>query len=288
MEYDVYADVMFLTNFTVDLIILAVSRLILKHFTRFYKMLLAAFFGALYATVIYFIDLIPFVAAVILNVAALTAMTLIAYGFTSFTYTVKRIAVIFSASFLFGGIVYSVYFFSPLGTVFYLFDGSYYFDISFLTVLILALFSLAFCFAVSKTTANSRVFPCVIDVSLTVLGKTVSCKAFYDTGNSLTATLYDFPVIVCEHGLIKQLLPEELRDPNVFNVTEKTPELPPEITKRLYTVFAKTVGGETVMLGLPVDMIEIKGYGLITKQTVVAISPNELGKYKLILNPQIF
>ena len=138
MEYDVYADIMFLTNLTVDFFIISISRLILKHHTSFLKMLLAATFGAVYATVTYFLDFIPFALKVLVDIISLAVIAIITYGFGNYKRTLLRISLVFLLSLLFGGVVFAFYFFTPLGAVFYLFDGSYYFDISFITVFFLA------------------------------------------------------------------------------------------------------------------------------------------------------
>ncbi len=288
MEYDVYADIMFLTNLTVDFFIIAVSRLILKHYTRFYKMVLAAVFGAIYATVIFFIDSVPFALKIALDILSLTAMTITVYGFGSCKKTALRILLIFALSLLFGGVIFAVYFLTPFGAVFLLFDGSYYFDISFITVLFLACLSASVCFALSKINIPAKSFPSVMEITVTVFGKELFAKAFYDTGNSLTESIYDLPVLVCDYDFIEPALPKELKDREIFANAFALPSLPPELLKRIKTVFARSLGGETLLLAFPVDFIDIKGYGVISKQSVIAVSPVSLGKFPVIISPSIF
>ncbi len=288
MEYDVYADIMFLTNLTVDFFIISISRLILKHHTSFLKMLLAAIFGAVYATVTYFLDFIPFALKVLIDIISLAVITIITYGFGNYKRTLLRISLVFLLSLLFGGVVFAFYFFTPLGAVFYLFDGSYYFDISFITVFFLAAASASVCFAVSKIKTPVSALPSVMEATVTVFGKDLHAKAFLDTGNSLTESIYGLPVLVCDYSFIEPILPVELKGREKFSDISVISSLPYELSKRIKTVFARSLGGESLMLAFPVDLLEIKDYGFIAKEAVIAVSPNTTGKFPLIISPAIF
>ena len=278
---------MFLTNLTVDFFIISVCQLILKYKVFFFRILLGALFGSLYATVFYFISL-PFFLSLIFDIISLLITVFIVFGYKKLKNFIICNLLFLGVSLAFGAVTLLIYFFTPLGSVFYLFDGRFYFDLSFTAVFLIAFFFAALCFFISKTKPPCFDSPFSCEVTVTVFGKSFVSKALCDTGNSLTEGFYGFPVIICDHSVIAPALPDELKSVEIFEKTNEIPFLPPELLKKLRTVFAKTAAGNKMLFAFPVDSIKIKGYGNVARQAVIAVSTVPLGKYPVLLNPSIF
>ncbi len=287
MQYDVYADVMFLTNFTADALALALVRLFMKRRARTGRVLAAAAFGALYATVFFFLDAPLYVSAP-LGAVSLFLIILIAFGFGSVKKLVSR-AVIFALALAgFAAATAVLALFTPLGGKIIFAGGFYYFDLSFFTVLISSLLSTALCFFVNLKKRPEAEKGAVYGAAVTVFGKTVKCRALMDTGNSLFDGIYGVPIIVCEYKTLKDALPSDLREEKIFADPTSPPPLPPEAAKKLRVVFVSTVSGTKPMFCASVDILELEGVGVIKRETAVAVSAEPLGKYPMLLNPMIF
>ena len=226
MNYDVYADVMFLTNFTVDLLSLAVVCLFRKRRAGAARLLASAAFGALYATVFFFLDL-PFYIAAPTSLLSLFVMILIAFGFGS----VKKLlfhALVFALALSgFAALTLVLALLTPLGGKIIFVGWYYYFDISFFTVLISSLFATALCFFVNLKKRPAAEKGAVYHAAVTVFGKTVKCRALMDTGNSLFEGALGLPVVVCEYGTVKDALPRSLGIPR-FSKTRRVRRRCPE------------------------------------------------------------
>ena len=288
MSCDVYADVMFLSNLTVDLFALAVSAIAIKKKARLFRLLLSACFGAAFATVFFFLDFLPLYVVIPADAAALFIMILIAFGFGSVKKLICRSVLFAITLFGFSALILALALLTPLGSRIIFSGGFYFFDISFFTVLLSSFLGAALCFIVLAKKRPDAEERAVYDARLTVFGKTVRCKALLDTGNSLTDGIYGIPVLVCAYGAIKEALPLELKNEDIYKSPDSLYALPPDAAKRLRTVFVKTVSGSALILAFTVDTLELSGVGIVKRETAVAVSPEPLGKYPLLLNPAIF
>lgn len=264
----VYADVLLVVNYIVNLLILAASAKILGFVVKRVRLMAGSLLGAVGALIIFF----PYIGnwfQILYKIALALAMTAAVFGLHSLKRFLKATFVVFAVSFIFAGVMLALHFLlKPRGLLFY--NGVVYFDISVLFLiisttaayLILSLFERLF---FSRTSEKQ-----LYDLTVSCEGKVIALKGLADTGSNLKEPFSGAPVIVCSAGLVEKVKPKE--------------------ETRFRVIPCLTVTGEGMLEAFRPDQLVIAGAGkrIVTSDVYIAASRQPIaGEYQALLNPQL-
>lgn len=264
----VYADVLVVVNFVVNLFILMAVGKIAGAITTRKRLWIGAFIGAI-SSLIIFIPLPGFFLQFLYKILVAAAMTAAAFGCKPYKKFAGRLFVTFAVSFIFAGLMLAVWFlFSPAGMLFY--NGIVYFHISALTLILTTTAAYLIVTLIERLFFSRISEKQLYDITIVVNGKALSTKALADTGSNLKEPFSGAPVVICDRMLAQKITPQE---------KEKFRVIP-----------CLTVTGEGLLEGFRPDYIEIAGenINIKTSDVYIAISREKIvGEYQALLNPQI-
>lgn len=280
MYREIYIDVVFVTNFLMDFVLLRLTGIFLGIHAVWHRSLLAAVLGAVSSC---FILMIPtdhlYPAAFVLHLMTAAAMAGIGYKINSKGMLVKATVALYVLAFLCGG------FWDVLARgremvlwMFLFFTGFSYFFFS-------------ICVRGYQSWMRKREIFC--RVKLKAQGKTLNITGLYDTGNLLTDPITRKPVSIVEEQTLAELVPAAAIN-RLKDMEGTVGEYDDPVWESLHPHFIVycSVGNDGT---LPVvtleDMCIYRGEQIIyVYHPVVAISVapfHSQGRYQMILNGKI-
>lgn len=285
MEYDIYLDVFFFVNFTMNLILIGGCSRLMRTSFSFLRVICAAAFGAILAAIWFLFSWeMPGTRFLI----ALT-MARIAYGKERIQTLFKRSLILFFAAFCLDG------------TVCWLLEGQKLLmnrlglkgREGFFLLLAGGLLSMALLGLIKKETEKEQL---LIPVRLFFQGKEKELTGLYDTGNELCEPITGRPVHIAEYEAVKELIPKSYQE--VIEDYLKTGSL--ELTKvtklKMYEftfLSYHSIGNEKgQLLGIRMDsaVFFTKAGEKTEKKVVIGLSEQPLsmdGHYQLIINRRL-
>ena len=272
----VYVDVLLVVNLIVDFFLLKITFKLLKTDPKPIRVLISSFIGAVSSLYIFFPESTAFINITYqLIIGSLIMLT--ALGFKSLKYFLRSVAVFFTVTCVYGGIMTALWqVLKPKGMV--INNSVVYFNISPL-VLILSTVSGYFLylflnkiFALPSKTAKK------CSLNLYALGKSVGLTGIIDTGNSITDVLSNSEIIIVDKAVAVSLLGTEDFSNDPLYAT------------RYRTIPCETVMGRSLLEGFRCDMGEIRFEDKVIPLTnpVIALSKTPIKEnYSAILNPKI-
>lgn len=285
MDYNIYLDVFFFLNFTMNLILLAGCGRICRMTVSLKNCAAAAALGAVTAAMVLLLNLdfmgIRFLTAVV--------MGRVAYGKEKTGTYLKRGLILFFAAFCLDGTVVWLYertkkvmlSFGIQGkeAFFYLISGS---------LLSFALFGL-----IRREKEEQKL---LIPVRLSFKGQEKVLTGLYDTGNDLTEPVFGKPVHIAEYEAVKELMPESYQVAAENYLKTGTLEIT-KVTKLQMYEFTflsyHSIGNEKgQLLGIRMDSAAFLGEaGEKTEDKVVigltAQKLSKRGHYQMIINRRL-
>ena len=287
MEEEIYADVLFIINFSMDFLSLyIVGRLM--HFVMEAKRVIAgASLGALYG-VLELLMTLTALRQTALTLGVLCLMCLVAFGRKSFRTYITSVGLTFGVSMLIGGIMTSA--FLKLGNaVSYLEIGgtiaTVYGEIPVWKFAVFALFSALITWLLGKLFRRKR-SQRVCLVRMRFDGREREFPALVDSGNLLEEPVSGTPVIFLK-GKAAKLLPKELLSAMKNGVASLSL---PEAGK-LRVIPGKTVSGEGILLAAVPENISLRsGRGWETRRALVAVdfSDGDFGGFEALVPEILF
>jgi len=279
MGATVYADVLFLVNFLINLIILKITCLFMKENPLTSRLCLSSSLGALYAIFMFFPKL-SFLYIIPFKIAFSIIMIKMVCPKAGFVKLCKYIILFYLVSFTFAGVLLSLIYLGGLQneTARVFRSGIFYFDIS-LSKLLCAW---GICYAVLAL--GTAVFKRnkslgIKQLKICLSGRICEIDALCDTGNLLRDPFSNSPVIIAEKKYLLKLFPDGVPDIDSQDASDLKLRLIP------YSSIGKKDG---MMIGFIPDEITVDGKK--TKSSVIAISPDTLsrpGEYGALFNPDI-
>lgn len=216
MKLIVYADVLFLTNFVINLILLAVTSLLTHSKSKAYRRIIASCVGAVYAVCMFVPSFAP--AASLLGKFTLSAvMTYISFGAKSIKAFVKNLCMFYTVSLVCGGcaLVASYCTAGRIGQN----NGVLYFDTSLRTVIVSSVaayviikLSLGICKKYSSRDCHRMV--------IYKNGRAAAITVLLDTGNMLTEPLTGSPVIIVEKTALRGIVPQDIPPSDILEMSK--------------------------------------------------------------------
>ena len=264
----VYADVLIVVNYIINLLLLLASSKILGTIVARKRLCLASLTGALGALIIFF----PYIGVwfqFLYKLFLTMAMTAVAFGMKSWRKFGKSVFVLFAVSFIFAGLMLLLsYLLLPVGLLFY--NGVVYFDISAFSLIVCTGVAYLLLLILEKIFFSRKGEGLLYDLTVTTNGKTIALKGLVDSGNNLREPFSGAPVIVCDSFYMKKICPDS---ENGFRV-----------------IPCLTVTGEAALEAFHPDEVLIIGFGkkIHTSDVYIAASREPIcGEYQALINPQI-
>lgn len=258
----IYADVLLVVNFFITFLLLLITQKLAKENSKLVRLVLASFAGAAYSLVILF-DELDFAVSLLGKLAAACLIVLIAFRRSGLKCFAKNTAIFFFVNFVFVGIMVGLWMiFKPAGIV--INNSTVYFDVSATALLISAFIAYVISAVIIRIYNNKTAKNELYQLTVYYDGQKCSFFAFADSGNNLREPFSDYPVIVADENLFK--------------------DVP---CSRVIPV--STVNGEGILKAFKPEKVVIstsRGSGELSR-VYIALSKNvKKGEYQGIINPK--
>lgn len=250
MEQVVYGDILWLIDFSMDLLALGAAARMTGRPTRPWRLCGAAAFGGLYAVLILFLSLRG-LWRVAMDLGAAVLMVLMAFGVSSFPRFLLTVGSFGMMSLLLGGGMTALC--SWVSGIFGPGQGGGSAGGFFFIVLCGSGISLLW------GRLRRRALPAVLPLTLRLGERELSLDALRDSGNLVRDPVSGRGVIFLEARALRRLCGTELARVLIERRVEKMASLPAEDARRLCLIPADTVQGRTLLIALRADSVSIGG-----------------------------
>ena len=257
MEQTVYADLLFLVNFSMDFLCFYITASILRKKLGVLRSLIASILGGVYSVSVLFIYIVP-PFGLILDAAACVFMCAIVFidGRTKFSKIILCTAVYIGVSVALGGAMTAL--FNLFNTLDLPIDALKNESEG----IPVWLFALLAAISGAATLAGGRFFKDKqsrksAKVEITFGGKSVTLCALCDNGNLIRDPMSGRCVVVGDLASLRRILPDEIIKATREKNSSYISGLPPETARRLRLVPAKSVAGSSVLYALIPDRIVV-------------------------------
>lgn len=265
LDMTVYADMIFLLNFCVDLLLLWLTMAVRNQRTAIWRLAAAAFLGACYA-VMMLLPVWPWVYTWGMKLVFSFLMVWVAFGYRGRTVFVRNWGVFYFVSFVVGGGMFAAHYVLQEqahvlnGILITQSNGMRPYPITWMFIAVA--FPLVWWY--SRVTFRSlaerqTIHRFLVQVEV-ILGKeSVSGTGLIDTGNQLRDPLTRVPVMIVEQRLLMPLLPVEIQQAvDHPDVTEALSQLPLEWVTRVKLIpFRSITRGTDFLLAIKPDKIRV-------------------------------
>jgi len=279
VELNVYADVLFLINFIINIIILKLTAFLVKTPASVTRLCTASSLGAIYAIFMFYPSvgfMYIFPCKVLASVIMIKIISPVSKGLKLLKFTV----VFFAVSFCFAGILIALTYFGAISqkSSSILYEGVFFFDISLKHIIAASAICTLMASAVSGIFKRNKSLG-IKRLRISLSGRFCEMSALSDSGNLLTDPISNAPVVIAEEKHLHALFPEGIPD--------ITKNCLPDVKLRLIP-FSSLGNPDGLMTGFVPDEVSIDGKA--TENVIVAISPgilSEKDEYNALFNPNI-
>lgn len=274
----VYADMLFLINFIINIILLKITSVFLKKEISAARSCLAASVGAVYAVCMFF-PKIHFLYIFPCKFAVSVIMMLIAMPEKRKLTLLRNTVIFYLVSFTFAGVMLALIFFTDFakGTSPTVSNGIFYFNISFKILVTASVVSYAIISIASFVFKRNKLLG-IKKMKIYLGDKSCEICALSDTGNLLSDPISNTPVVIAEKNELKSLFPEGM--PDISNT---------DTDIKIRVIPYSSVGNENgIMTGFIPDVITVGGRK--TKKAIIGLCDSTLskhGEYSALFNPEI-
>lgn len=294
----VYADMIFLLNFCVDLLLLWLTMAIRKQRTAVWRLLAAAFIGACYA-VMMLVPVWPGIYAWGTKLIFSFGMVWVAFGYRGGAVFVRNWGVFCIVSFVVGGGMFAVHYVlqeqtQVLNGILITQSGTLRpYPITWTFVLIAFPLVWWYSRATFRSLAERQaIHRFLVQVEVMFGTKSVGGTGLIDTGNQLRDPLTRTPVMIVEKRLLLPLLPDEIQQAvHRSGATDALSQLPLEWATRVKLIPYRSIArGPDFLLAIKPDKIRI----VYERQTydihnvLIGMDSGKLsadGTYQMIIHP---
>ncbi|WMJ23600.1 sigma-E processing peptidase SpoIIGA [Paludicola sp. MB14-C6] len=207
MKETIYIDVLILLNIYVSYFLFACTKKILGVSVSNLRMIIACLVSGAYSLLILFN--INFIEFTLIKIAMGLSLSAIAFFNKRIRFFVKATLVFFLVNFIFGGLMFCLWYFITPASMQYK-NGVVYFNISALAIAIFTIIAYliitAFTYFLNKRNQTKDCYYVILSLD----GRETMISALLDTGNKLTDAFTGLPIMVCELTELKSLLPKRL------------------------------------------------------------------------------
>lgn len=279
-----YIDLILLENIIMNYIIILATGMVCKVNIKHITIFLASSVGAIYAILVYVINL-PIYTNPIIKILVSTSMIYISFGSNNIKILLKQLLIFYLTSFCFGGSAYYLlHNINPnlVKSVNGVLTGTYPIKIAILGG-ILGFFIINISFRIIKNKLSKK--DMIYNVGIFYKDKNTNIKVILDTGNLLTEPITKTPVIIVEAEKLKNIIPEKILN-NAENIiyNNSLEEVDEEIKTRCSIIPFSSIGKKNgIIIGFRPDYIKIytEEGEQIRKKVIIGIYNNKLAKNEL-------
>lgn len=280
----VYIDVVFLENLILNVIILYATSLIAKINLKIIRTLISACIGSIYA-IMYYIFQIGLYSNIIFKFVLSVIMIYVAFNPKEFKTLLKVLILFYLTSFVFGGASLSVIYLVNAQRINIqngMIIGKYTMN-TILTGIIIAFIVIVIAFKIIKSKISKNDLFC--DIRFKINNKEIKTKAMLDTGNLLKEPITNIPVVVAEHKLLYDVIPNEILD-NIENILggdleNISDEVKNDYISKLKVIPFTSLGKQNgILLGIKADELIVEEMNSEKKidKVIIGIYNKELSK----------
>ena len=280
----VYIDVVFLENLILNVIILYATSLIAKINLKIIRTLISASIGSIYA-IMYYVFQIGLYSNIIFKFVLSVIMIYVAFNPKEFKTLLKVLILFYLTSFVFGGASLSVIYLVNAQRINIqngMIIGKYTMNTIF-TGIIIAFIVIVIAFKIIKSKISKNDLFC--DIRFKINNKEIKTKAMLDTGNLLKEPITNIPVVVVEHKLLYDVIPNEILD-NIENILggdleDISDEVKSDYISKLKVIPFTSLGKQNgILLGIKADELIVEEMNSEKKidKVIIGIYNKELSK----------
>ena len=271
MRSEVYADLLFMINFSMDFLCLFITSKILRCRLKILQALAAAVIGGIYSIAILFL---PFgkptlLLTDILVCAIMCAMCFISRG-TVLKQYIQSILVYLAAATALGGIMTALFNVMNRLNIPTNAGGDNISSWLFLLLAVISGFSAVKSAAFLKKKNDQK----ICEAEIIFENKSIVFKGMTDTGNIVKDPTSGRSVIITDMSSTLPLLPETLRQAIITGKAEHLCSLPPKYSKRIRLIPSQTISGSHLLIGIIPDRVLLRtNLGISDVSAVFAPTP---------------
>ena len=261
MSTELYADILFLIDFSMDALTLYMTGRFTRSEMKTRRIALSAAYGGVFSVIITALST-ERLQSLALGIVCSAVMTLLAFGRSGIKLFITRVSVLWSGGLLLGGIMTAV---SSFGVT--VEHGEVTRKKS--TAMVVYVVGAFLAFLLFSLLGRSKKIR-ETEVSLTDGEKTVSVTGLVDSGNLLKDPFSGKPVIVLSEKISNELFGDDAADLCHAFCGAAVPE---RYKEKIRAIPMKTVGGESLLVGMNIDGISVGGKKC---SAIIALSGDEL------------
>lgn len=210
MKQTIYVDVLISVNLFINyFLLLSVAKILnLKPVRK--RLILGAFIGALYSLII-LLPPINGIFSVFLKLIMSASIVLLAFKWVSNRLFLKIIMVFYGVNFLFGGIIFCLWYFA-MPNIIFMNNNMIYLNLSPLFLVTATFLAYLAIRLMNKITGRQNILNLDCEILIKFNEKSVTLKAKIDTGNTLREPFSGLPVVVVQYKFIEQIVPEPIKE----------------------------------------------------------------------------
>lgn len=284
MTQIVYADVLFVTNMLITYLLLNLLASVFSAPKRVMRMLLSSVIGGVFS----FYILAPeqhFLITMFIKLSFSAVIIFTAFKIHSLRQFLKLMLGFYAISFAFAGVMIATWILVKPQSML-INNSTVYFNISVPLLIVTCAVCYAVIWLVQRVISKRVPKDSICDVTVAVGGKTVTCRAMIDTGNSLADLFTGFPVIIAEYSSVERLIPHEYR--GFYSKKGELPQTLDDFSQRVRTIPYEVVGGGGILPSFKPDYILIcnKNRKVKIENVIVSVETRAMSKtdYQVLLN----
>lgn len=279
MTQIIYADILLVVNSYVTYFLLRLSGIITSSEMKPVRLMISSLLGGVYSLIL----LLPMASdnlIVITRILASVILIICAYKIENIKHFLKLILSFFCINFAFAGLMFGIYYsFKPSSFLYN--SGIIYFNIDTISLLVLTMlcyfvFLIAHKLLKFKTPVNL-----LYELTIFIGDKSFKCKAFLDTGNSVSDPFTSEPVIIVNSDVFiyEKIIDLQLNDTSFLG-------------KTLRYIPCKGISNFSMLPSIKPDKMRIKGINIefYITNAYIAITNNKIknGEFDALLNSRVF
>lgn len=248
----IYLDVLIVINIYIGYFLLSSTKRLMNLSIHRWRMIVASLLSGCVSTVI-LLDLSVF-ELVLAQSAIVMLLCFTAFYRRNTHYFFKVVMVFIVVSFVFGGLMFALYYFLMPDSM-TLKNGVCYFDINILMLVTLTILSYIVV-SITQYVLHKRCNPEQLAVvKIGIQNKNITTKALFDSGNKLVDVFTGLPIMVCELKILEKIMPTQL----YFYLLTRGETTLEDLTTLVRVVPIKVVTGETSLMAFKPQEISVDG-----------------------------
>lgn len=287
MKQTIYVDVLISVNLFINYFLLLSVAKILNLKPSRKRLILSSFVGALYSLII-LLPTINGIFSLIIKLIMSVSIVFFAFEWASFRLFLKITATFYGINFLFGGIIFCLwYFFMP--NVIFINNNMIYLNLSPLFLVTATFFSYLVIRLLSKINGRQDNLNLECDVLIKFNEKAVILKAKIDTGNTLREPFSDLPVVVAQYKFIEKIVPEPIKKHFfVLNASSSAEKVSYDVQKlkNFRLIPYKTISGTGLLPAFKPTYIKIQN---VKKDAYIAVCNEKIfnDEFQALINYEL-